>query len=466
VDLQEFAEIEESFRRFHAHFAPAFRRQQWRERSQDYLRGLLVQAQERGNAENLAEAVEDASPRVLQRFLTEAKWDDQAVTEALQQYLAPRLADPEAVWIVDGSDFPKQGKKSVGVTRQYCGALGKVANCQAGVFLAYSSPRGRALVDKRLFLPEEWTNDPARCTQAGVPEPAQTYQKKTDLALSMLAQAQQWGFLEAGWVTGDDHFGQSPEFRDGLAAAQRRSVLEVPGHLTVWPVDLSWETPPYGGFGRPPKPRLAADQRQEIQARRAALLPEAWEEMTVGEGAQGPRTYRFAFERVRVSRDQKPGEEVWLIYKENLDGTEPRAFFSNAPVETPRTVLARVAMSRWPVETEFEDEKSLVALDEYEVRSWAGLHHHVTMGLLASAFLLTLQQDWKKKDAPDHSPTGVPGGLRTAAAQALDPRRVVGLADPDASPQRGGKTQSRETAAPAALRRVQPQRPLSLISSL
>ena len=466
MDLQEFERIEESFRQFHAHFAPAFGRQQWRERSGDYLRGLLVQAQERGNAENLSEAVEDASPRVLQRFLSEAKWDDQAVTEALHQYLAPRLADPEAVWIVDGSDFPKQGKKSVGVTRQYCGALGKVANCQAGVFLAYSSPRGRVLVDKRLFLPEEWTEDPVRCTQAGVPERAQTFQKKTDLALSMLAQAKQWGSLEAGWVTGDDHFGQSPEFRDGLAAAQRRYVLEVPGHLTVWPVDLNWETPPYGGFGRPPKPRPTVGQRQEIQARRAALPPEAWEEITVGDGAQGPRTYRFAFERVRATRERQPGEELWLIHKENLDGTEPRSFFSNAPVETPRTVLARVAMSRWPIETEFEDEKSLLSLDEYEVRGWAGWQHHMTMCMLASAFLLTLQQDWKKKDAPDYPTAGLSGGLRTAATQALDPRRVMGLAGADASPQRGGEAEPREAAPPGAARRVQPVRPLPVNSSL
>ena len=150
MDLQEFERLEASFCQFHAYLAPAFGRQQWRERSRDYLRGLLVQSQERGNAENLAEAVEGVAPRVLQRFLTEAKWDDGAVLRKLQEYLAPRLCHPEAVWIVDGSDFPKQGKKSVGVTRQYCGALGKVANCQAGVFLAYGSPRGRALVDKRL----------------------------------------------------------------------------------------------------------------------------------------------------------------------------------------------------------------------------------------------------------------------------------------------------------------------------
>jgi len=178
VDLQEFAQIEESFRQFHANFAPAFERRQWRERSEDYLRGLLVQAQERGNAENLSEAVAGVSARVLQRFLTEAKWDDQAVTQALHQYLAPRLADPDAVWIVDGSDFPKQGKKSVGVTRQYCGALGKVASCQAGVFLAYSSPAGRVLVDKRLFLPEAWTDDPARCAQAGVPDAPRLFRRR------------------------------------------------------------------------------------------------------------------------------------------------------------------------------------------------------------------------------------------------------------------------------------------------
>src|SRR4029450_11444884 len=154
MDLQEFERIEASFRQFHAEFACAFGRKQWRERSQDYLRGLLVQAAERGNAENLSEVV-DASDRVRQRFLSEAKWDDQAVTEQLQRYLAPRLSHPEAVFAVDESSFPKQGKKWGGVARQYCGALGKVANCQVGVFLAHVGPRGRALVGKRLYLPKE-----------------------------------------------------------------------------------------------------------------------------------------------------------------------------------------------------------------------------------------------------------------------------------------------------------------------
>ena len=428
MDLQQFERIEASFRQFHAALAPAFGRQQWRERSRDYLRGLLVQAAERGNAENLAEAVEGASARVLQRFLTEARWDDTAVTCGLQQELAPRLTHPEAVWAVDDSGFPKQGKKSVGVARQYCGALGKMANCQVGVFLAYLSPRGRALVDKRLFLPQEWTDHPARCAAAGVPEAERRYCSKTEIALALLQRAHRWGHLQAGWVTGDDAYGQVPEFRDGVAQAGWRYVLEVPGQLTVWPLQPTWEQPLYGGFGRPPKARPVAAQRQTVTEHAAALPAEAWQAITVGEGAQGPRTYRFAFERVRVTRKRRPGEVLWLIHKQNLDGTEPRAFFSNAPADTPVETLARVAMSRWPIETEFEDEKSQVALDEYEVRGWAGWHHHITMCMLASAFLLRLQQEWGEKDAPDHAAAGLPDRLRAVTAATLDERRVTRMA--------------------------------------
>jgi SRSO17 transposase len=435
MDLQEFARIEESFHQFHTEYAPAFGRQQWRERSRDYLQGLLVQSSERGNAENLAEAVPGASSRVLQRFLTEARWDDEAVTHCLQRDLAPRLTHPDAVWAIDDSGFPKQGKKSVGVARQYCGALGKMANGQVGVFLAYVSPRGRALVDKRLFLPQEWTDAPGRCAAAGVPEGERGYQSKTEIALALLQRAQTWGHLTATWVTGDDAYGQVPEFRDAVAAAGWHYVLEVPRHLTVWPLEPTWEQPPYGGFGRPPKARALVAERQTVAERAAALPPEAWQVITVGEGAQGPRTYRFAFERVRATRDREPGEELWLIHKQNLDGTEPRAFYSNAPADTPVETLARVAMSRWPIETEFEDEKSQVALDEYEVRGWAAWHHHITMCMLASVFLLRLQQEWGKKDAPDQPAAGVSDCLRAVTAAPLDARRVAVVAGGHAAPQ-------------------------------
>jgi SRSO17 transposase len=434
LDLQEFKRIEQSFQAFHAVFAPAFGRKQWRKRSGDYLRGLLVQASERGNAENLAEAVPGASARVLQRFLTEARWDDDAVIERLQAHLATRLSHLDAVWAVDDSGFPKQGRKSVGVARQYCGALGKKANCQVGVFLAYVSPRGRALVDKALYLPQAWADDPERCSSAGVPEQERAYRSKTELALLLLEQAQRHGHLSAAWVTGDDLYGQSPTFRDGVARAGLHYVLEVPGHLTVYPREPQWEARAYRGVGRPPKGRPLAGERQAVAERRATLSPELWQELTVSDGAQGPRRYRFAFERVRESRERLPGDETWLIYKENLDGTEPRQFFSNAPPETPLEVLARVAMSRWPIETAFEDEKSLVALDEYEVRSWPGWRHHVTMSLLASAFLLTLQQDWGEKAAGDHPSASLPDRVRTLAKEALDPGRPAPVACGHATP--------------------------------
>lgn len=427
MEAPEWEPLEPSFLQFHAEFAPTFGRKQWRQRSLDYLRGLLVQAAERGNAENLAE-VTDASPRVLQRFLTEASWDDQAVLRCLQAYLAPRLNHPHAVWVVDETTFPKQGRKSVGVCHQYCGTLAKVANCQSGVFLAHVGPRGRALVDKRLWLPGAWVEDGPRCAEAQVPTECRTATRKTDLALALLRQAQAWGHLQAQWVTGDDIYGQCPAFRDGVAGSGWRYVLEIPSSTPVWPTEPTWETPPYRGCGPRPQPRPVAAERQEARERAAALPPTAWQALTVSEGAQGPRTYLFACERVRETRDHRPGTELWLIHKLNLDGTEPRTFFSNAPADTPLAELARVAMSRWPIETEFQSGKGQVALDEYEVRSWPGWHHHQTMCLLAAAFLLTLQQEWEKKAAADHATTGISLGIRATTASALGRRGVVEVA--------------------------------------
>ena len=420
MDTVSFERVYDSFQKFHAFFAASFGRKQWREHSRNYLQALLVQAQERRNAENLSESV-GISARAMQRFLTEARWSDDAVIGRLQEYLAPRLGHPEAVWVFDGSDFPKQGRKSAGVARQYCGRLGKVANCQAGMFLAYVSPLGRALVDKRLYLPGSWTSDPGRCAAAGVPEERRSYRSKTELALELLERALGLGHLRAGWVAGDDAFGMSPSFRDGLAALGMRYVLDVPGSTPVWPLEPAWTSPEnhpenhpeyhpeYQGSGRPRKPKLRDGQRQTMEQRSDELPDGAWREITVAQGSQGPRTYRFSAQRVRVTRKGKPGEEIWALYRRNLDGSEPRYYLSNAPEDTTLEQLAYVGGSRWRIETEFETEKGDVGLDEYEARSWAGWHHHIAMCLLGGAFLLGLQQDWGEKDAPDHPAPGVPG---------------------------------------------------------
>ena len=294
--------------------------------------------------------------------------------------LAPLLEHPDAVWVLDGSDFPKQGRKSAGVARQYCGRLGKVANCQAGMFLAYVSPLGRALVDKRLYLPESWTSDEDRCAAAGVPEERRSYRSKTELALEMLERAVESGHLRGGWVAADDAFGMSPSFRDGLATLGMHYVLDVPAGFMVWPVEPEWTTPVYQGRGGPPKPRLVAGQRRTMEQRAAAIPEDAWREITVAQGSQGPRIYLFNAQRVRATKRRKPGEEVWAVCRRNLDGSEPRYYLSNATEDTPLETLAYVGGSRWRIETEFETEKGDVGMDEYETRTWGQ-----ALGRLASS---------------------------------------------------------------------------------
>jgi SRSO17 transposase len=450
MDQGAFDRVAANFAAFHAEFAPLFGRKEAQRRSEQYLRGLVVQQTDRRNAENVAEAIEGASPRALQRLLTEAPWPTAPVIDRLQRYVGARVASPEGIFVLDESGVAKQGRHSVGVARQYCGTLGKVGNCQLGVFLAYVSPRGHALVDERLFLPEEWTKDPARCRAAGVPAGV-GYQSKAALGLAMLRQARAAGHLQGDWVAGDDAYGMVPTLRDALDAEGWRYVLDVPSTTPVFTRLPHLVLPAWSGRGRKPTVlRRAPDgpQPQTVAAVAAALPPAAWQDLTVAEGAQGPRTYQFVALRVWESREGLPGRACWLLLRRNLDGSEPRYYLSNAPDHTPLLRLAQVAAARWVIETEFETSKGETGLDEYEVRSWRGWHHHMTLALLAGAFLLTVQQDWGGKDAPDHAPTGQSRAPRTTPPPHLDARRTARLAHAHASAQCTG--QSVASQAPAA----------------
>ena len=229
--------------------------------------------------------------------------------------------------------------------------------------------------------------------------------------MEILERALVRGHLEAGWVAGDDAFGMSPSFWEALSALGVRYVLDVPGNFTAWPPEPQWTNPPYQGRGGPRKPKLLDGQRRTMAERSVDLPGEAWREITVAQGSQGPRSYSYSFsaQRVRPTSRRKPGGIHWAIYRRNLDGSEPRYYLSNAPEDTPLETLAYVGGSRWRIETEFETEKSDVGLDEYETRTWAGWHHHIALCLVAGAFLLSLQQAWGEKDAPDHQTASVPG---------------------------------------------------------
>lgn len=412
-----------AFAEFHQEFAPLFGRTEARERSEQYLRGLLVQQTDRRNAENLAETVEGATPRSLQRFLTESPWDDGPVIDRLQGRVGQRLNQPDGVFVLDDTGFAKQGKRSVGVARQYSGTLGKVGNCQVGVFLAYVSAQGHALIDKALYLPKAWTDDRQRCREAGVPEDV-GYQTKAELGLGLLRRARQVGHLTTEWVTGDSGYGEVPALRDRLDGEGWRYVLEVPSTAHVFTQAAQMAVPAWSGRGRKPsQPQLVAGEPrpQSVPAVAASLPAAEWHELTVAEGAQGPRIHQFAALRVWESRDSLPGRACWLVLRRDLDGSEAKYYLSNAPADTPLLRLAQVAAMRWPIETEFQTEKGETGLDEYEVRTWLGWHHHITMALLAGTFLLSLQLDWGEKVAPDHSTADNPGAAAPAAAAHLDP---------------------------------------------
>jgi SRSO17 transposase len=347
------------------------------------------------------------------------------------------LGHPDGVWVLDETGFPKPGRHSVGVARQYCGTLGKVGNCQLGVFLAYVSPRGHALVDRRRYLPPAWVADAARRDRAGVPA-AITDQSKAELGLAMLEQAAARGHLAGRWVAGDADYGKAPALRDALDAAGWRYVLEVPSATPVFTRPAAAVVPIWSGRGRKPTtPRLAADAAAApAQAVAAGLDPAAWQGLTVAEGAQGPRTYQFAARRVWESRAGRSGRACWLLLRRNPDGSEPKCYLSNAPADAPLATLGWVGAMRWPIETEFETLKGEIGLDEYEVRGWRGWHHHITLSLLAGAFLLTVQQDWGGKDAAADPAAGQPGAARDAATPPVDGGRVARVADRHPTAQR------------------------------
>jgi SRSO17 transposase len=450
MDAEAFAQVAESFASFHARFAPLFGRAEARRRSEQYMRGLLLQQTDRRNAENLADVLDDASPRSLQRFLTEAPWDDAAVLAELHRFLAERLQAEDGVCVLDDTGFPKQGTKSVGVARLYSGTLGKVGNCQVGVFLGYASRRGAALVDRALYLPERWTDDRERCTAAGVPDDV-TFQTKPTLALALLQQFRQRGQLQSRWVTADEAYGQVPEFRDALDGDGCWYVLEVPCTTRVFAAPARAAVPPRTGRGRPPtRARLLAGEPGPSSVQALAEAITDWEALTVAEGAQGPRRYQFWAQRVWECREDVPGRESWLVLRRNLDGSELKYYLSNAPADTPLATLGRVGALRWTVETGFQQYKGEAGLDEYEVRSWRSWHHHTALALLAGAFLLQVQQDWGEKEPRTDAAASQPAATGAAAATDLDRHRLADVVDRHATPQCPRQTVSRPAPRQAA----------------
>ena len=379
---------------FHSKYTPYFQTKTRDNGSQalEYLKGQLLLKSKR-NMSQMATEVTDINEQALSHFTSNSPWDDASLTVQIGQD-AVALIGPGGALILDESGNPKQGDKSVGVARQYCGRLGKVDNCQVGVFVAYAKAGQTTLIDKRLYLPQEWTDDPDRCRQAGVPEAEIVFRKKSELGLEMILQARK-SQIPFQFVDMDAHYGQQAWLLSRLEAENIEYMAEIPANTRVYlaypAVGIAERK---GNRGRKPnKTRVLDGQPIEV---RALLETDQlrWTVLKVRDTARGELWIRFAAWRVYRLEDELPvAQPVWLCLRQELDSGEVKFAFSNAPVNSPIKILADKMCTRYWVERALEDAKGLAGLAEYQVIGWRGWRHHMTMTLLAMLFLITLRKN-------------------------------------------------------------------------
>jgi SRSO17 transposase len=365
-----------------------------------YLAGLLSDLEHK-NAEAIAYR-HDLDRQGLQAYLGTSSWDHAPLLDELNRQVADRLGRPDAVLVFDPSAFPKKGDASVGVQRQWCGRLGKVENCQVGLYLGYVTDAEHVLVDFRLYLPEEWAKDRGRRKKCGVPEGVR-YRTRHELALEMLER--RGAALPHGWVSGDDEMGRPAWFRRELAGRGERYLLAVPSNTSIR--DLEAEGPPYAGQGRRPKPPF-----QPVRTWAEAVPAASWTRLTVRDGEKGPLEVEVVARRVesKVERRVVGFEEVLVVVRYEEKGKLKYDYhLSNAGRGTPLAELARVAKAEHRIEECLKRGKSEAGLGDYQVRNWRGWHHHMALSLLASWFLVGEAERGKKAGAGLDAAAGASG---------------------------------------------------------
>lgn len=392
VDGGSLAGIAERLAEFVEPFARTLATEEQRSAACDYVTGLASDL-ERKNVESIAYYHQQERQR-LQRFIGWGAWDHRPLLNELSAQAGRDLGEADGVLALDPSAFTKKGTRSVGVQRQWNGRLGKVDNCQLGVYLAYVSRRGAALTNLRLYLPRSWAGNRSLRRLCGVPEEIR-FATRLQLALDMLDE--QGSRLPHAWVTGDDEFGRSTQFRRDLRARGERYLLAVPSNTLVC------ELPSSAGSAAEPGPPLASFGRVD---RWAARLPaSAWTRVDVRDGAKGPVLVEVAVTSVLAMTERKNAaaqEMLVVIRRRDESGEDVYDYFlSNAPADTPVAEFARAANSRQRIEECLQRAKGEAGLADYEVRTWRGWHHHQTLSLLAVWFL-TLETRREKKPDPCH----------------------------------------------------------------
>jgi len=396
---EELEQWQEEFEAFHARFADLFERSESREQAKKYLRGLLTEA-ERKNSWQVAEAVGDRIPDRMQRLLYRVPWDADAARDRLQEFVIETFADPEGIGVVDETGFLKKGKRSVGVARQYTGTAGKRENSQVATVLSYATRDAHVFLDRRLYLPEAWAWDRTRRAEARVPEEVR-FETKPEQAMAMLSHAWEQG-VPMRWVTGDEVYGDAPRLRETIQAHGRFYVLAVSANTRVWTERPEVEEPAEQTGGRSRRaPRVAKGApKARMVCEVGAFLPKtAWKRLAVVEGEKGMITYHWARVRVVESRDQLPGPDVWLLARRSQAAPDKLAYYlAYAPPKASLQTLVRVASTRYTGEQCIEEAKGETGLDEYEVRFWHSWYRHITLSMMAHAWLVWIRlQDSEKK---------------------------------------------------------------------
>jgi len=337
-----------------------------RQSAGQYLRGLLAPV-ERKNGWQLAEQAGEQAPYRLQYLLNEANWSAADLRDELRAFEVEHLGHPQGVLALDETGFLKKGVSSVGVQRQYTGTAGRIENSQVGVFMAYVSPKGRALMDRKLYLPKSWADDPARREKAGVPEEI-GFATKPQLARDMVEAAVE-AKVPFSWVTGDEVYGHAPCFRDWLMERGIPFVLAVPA-----------------------TERVCRRDNESVEARAVAkrLWGKSWKRLSAGDGAKGERLYDWALVKLRLP--ERPADGAWLLVRRSIENPKDRAYYLvYGPHDTTIETIVRVAGARWGVEECFEQAKGEVGLDQYEVRLFDGWYRHITLAMFAHAYLAAMR---------------------------------------------------------------------------
>lgn len=391
--------------RFLERYLPLFGRAEPRQLARLAVEGRLG-GLERKTSEPIAREA-NVPRRALQRFVGAGDWDDEAVLAELRRQVAAELGDPSGVLIIDPSSFPKKGTASCGVQRQWCGRLGKTDNCQVGVFLAYAAARGHAPLDHRLYLPQSWAADRARRKQCHVPRSVK-YQPKWEIALDLLKRNRD---VPHAWVAADDEFGRVAAFRQALRERGEAYVLDAPCNTLVRDLDE-----PVPGRRKPPFRRADAWAQQQPANR--------WQEFAIRAGTKGPLRVKALRSRVQTRTGGRVGAEEVLLVIQTLEAT-PRTYYVLAWSPAPATTaeLVRAHAERHRVEETLQAGKGEVGLAHYEVRSWTGWHHHMTLCFLALVFLVLERLRLGKKKSGRHGGPGAGDFGGPAAASPPDPRR-------------------------------------------